>query len=209
MPSGAIRASRIECAAANTNLTTTQMAIKATVFKAALQIDDMDRHYYADHALTLARHPSETDERMMVRLLAFALFADDGLTFGKGISSNEEPDLWHKDLTGEIKCWIEVGLPDERVIRKAGGRADQVVVLSYGRAADIWWNENRGKLQRQNNLTVLKLPGETTLALAALANRTMQLQCTIQEGHIMMTSAAGMIEIEPQVLHGGLRPAGR
>ena len=185
------------------------MAIKATVFKATLQIADMDRHYYADHALTLARHPSETDERMMVRLLAFALFADDALAFGKGMSGDDEPDLWLKDLTGEIKRWIEVGLPDERVIRKACGRADRVVVLSYGRAADIWWNENRDKLQRQNNLTVLKLPSVTTLALAALASRTMQLQCTIQEGHIMMTSAAGMIEIEPQILHGGLGPADR
>jgi len=180
----------------------TQMAIKATVFKAALQIADMDRHYYADHTLTLARHPSETDERMMVRLLAFALYADAALSFGKGMSGDEEPDLWHKDLTGEIKRWIEVGLPDERVIRKAVGRADKVVVLIYGRAADIWWNENRNKLQRQHNLTVLKLTSITSLALAALASRTMQLQCTIQEGHIMMTSDAGMIEIEPQVLHG-------
>ncbi|MGC2048517.1 MAG: YaeQ family protein [Gallionella sp.] len=185
------------------------MAIKATVFKAVLRIADMDRHYYADHALTLARHPSETDERMMVRLLAFAMFADDGLIFGKGISSDEEPDLWHKDLTGAIKRWIEVGLPDERVVRKACGRAGEVVVLSYGRAADIWWNENRGKLQRQHNLTVLRLSGETTQALAALTGRTMQLQYSIQEGHIMLTSTARMIEIEPQILHGGLRPAGR
>ena len=183
------------------------MAIKATVFKAALQIADMDHHYYADHALTLARHPSETDERMMVRLLAFALYADAGLAFGKGISSDDEPDLWHKDLTGAIERWIEVGLPDERVIRKASGRADQVVVVSYGRAADIWWNESRDKLQRLNNLTVLKLASETTLALAALASRTMQLQCTIQEGHIMVTSDAGMIEIEPKVLQGDFRPA--
>lgn len=157
----------------------------------------------------MCREKDETDERMMVRLLAFALFADEALTFGKGMSSDDEPDLWHKDLTGEIKRWIEVGLPDERAIRKACGRADQVVVLSYGRAADIWWNENRDKLQRQNNLTVLKLPSITTLALAALASRTMQLQCTIQEGHIMMTSDAGMIEIEPQILHGCLGPADR
>jgi uncharacterized protein YaeQ len=178
------------------------MAIKATVFKAALQIADMDRHYYADHALTLARHPSETDERMMVRLFAFALYADDALAFGRGISGEDEPDLWHKDLTGAIKRWIVVGLPDERAIRKASGRADQVVVVSYGRAADIWWNQVNDKLQRLNNLTVLKLPMETTLALAALASRNMQLQCTIQEGHIMMTSDAGMIEIEPKVLQG-------
>ena len=179
------------------------MAIKATVFKAALQIADMDRHYYADHALTLARHPSETDERMMVRLFAFSLYADDALTFGKGMNSDDEPDLWHKDLTGAIKRWIEVGLPDERVIRKASGRADQVVVISYGRAADIWWNENRDKLQRLSNLTVLQLPSATTLALAALVSRSMQLQCSIQEGHIMLTSDAGMIEIEPKILYGG------
>jgi uncharacterized protein YaeQ len=178
------------------------MAIKATVFKATLQIADMDRHYYAGHSLTLARHPSETDERMMVRLLAYALYADYALTFGKGISSDDEPDLWQKDLTGAIERWIEVGLPDERIIRKACGRADQVVVISYGRAADIWWNDNRDKLQRLNNLTVFKLDSQTTLALAALASRTMQLQCTIQEGHIMMTSDAGMIEVEPKLLQG-------
>jgi uncharacterized protein YaeQ len=183
------------------------MAIKATVFKAALQISDMDRHYYAEHALTLARHPSETDERMMVRLLAFALYADDALVFGNGMSSGEEPDLWQKDLTGAIERWIEVGLPDERAIRKASGRADKVVVISYGRAAGIWWNENRDKLQRLNNLTVLNLPTETSLALAALASRNMQLQCAIQEGHIMMTSDAGMLEIEPKILHGSFRAA--
>jgi uncharacterized protein YaeQ len=179
------------------------MAVKATVFKAVLQIADLDRHYYADHVLTLARHPSETDERMMVRLLAYALYASEALTFGKGLSNDEEPDLWQKDLTGAIERWIEVGLPDERAIRKACGRAAQVVVISYGRAAPIWWNDNRDKLQRLDNLTVLNLAQETTLALAALASRTMQLQCTLQEGHVMVTSEAGMIAIEPATLHGG------
>ncbi len=178
------------------------MAINATIFKANLQIADMARHYYADHALTLARHPSETDERMMVRLLAFAMYANELLTFGRGISGDEEPDIAHNDLTGAIETWISVGLPDERLIRKASGRANQVVVISYGRSADIWWNENSKQLQRLKNLAVLKLHTQTTLALAALANRTMQLQCTIQEGHIMMTSDAGMIEIEPVVLQG-------
>lgn len=181
------------------------MAIKATVFKAALQVADMDKHYYADHALTLARHPSETDERMMVRLLAFALYADESLAFGKGLSSDEEPDLWQKDMTGAIKRWIDVGMPDERSIRKACGRAEQVVAVSYGRAANIWWNENRDKLQRLNNLTMLNLMPETTQALGALASRNMQLQCTINEGHIMMTSDAGMIEIELRVWHGCFR----
>lgn len=180
------------------------MAIKATVFKAALQIADMDRHYYADHMLTLARHPSETDERMMVRLLAFALFADEALLFGKGLSSDDEPDLWQKDLTGQIKRWIVVGLPDERSIRKACGRSERVVVVSYGRAADIWWRENAGNLIRQNNLAVFKLPTEATLALAGFASRTMQFQFSIQEGHVMVTCDAGMLTIEPQVLHDGV-----
>jgi len=177
------------------------MAIKATVFKVTLQIADMDRHYYAEHPLTLARHPSETDERMMVRLLAFSMFADEGMAFCKGLSSDDEPDLWQKDLTGEIKHWINVGLPDERVIRKACGRGDQVTVLIYGRSADIWWGENCDKLLKQRNLTILKLSVESSLALAALVSRNMQLQCTIQEGHIMMTSNTGMIEIAPQILH--------
>lgn len=178
------------------------MALKATVFKATLQIADMDRHYYADHALTLAQHPSETDERMMVRLLAFALYADEALAFGKGLSCDDEPDLWQKDLTGAIERWIMVGLPDERAVRKACGRADRVVVVSYGRSAPIWWDEQASKLKRLDNLTVINFPVEATLALAALVSRTMQLQCTIQEGQVMMTSDAGMAEIEPRVLHG-------
>src|SRR5690242_13559913 len=108
------------------------MALKSTIFKATLAVADLDRGYYAEHALTVARHPSETDERMMVRLLAFALHADERLEFGRGISSDDEPALWLKEYSGEIRLWIEVGLPDERLLRRAAGRADQVVVLAYG-----------------------------------------------------------------------------
>jgi uncharacterized protein YaeQ len=181
------------------------MAEKATVFKADLQIADMDRHYYRTHALTLARHPSETDERMMARLLAFALYASEALVFGKGISSGDEPALWQKDLTGVIERWIEVGQPDEREIRKACGRARHVVIISYGRPADLWWNQNRDKLQRLDNLTVLRLPPASTQALAAFASRNMHLQCTIQEGLVWITNEAGAVQIEPQAL---LRAAG-
>lgn len=184
------------------------MAIKATVFKATLQIADLDRYYYADHTLTIAQHPSETEERMMVRLTAFALYADEALTFGQGISNDDEPDLWHKDLTGAIERWIVVGLPDERAIRKACGRADKVVIISFGRAAEIWWNENRNKLTRLDNLTVLRLPVDVTQALTKLVNRTMQLQCTIQEGQMMITSEDGVVEIEPIIWHGKL-PSGQ
>jgi uncharacterized protein YaeQ len=174
------------------------MAIKATIFKADLQIADMDRNYYADHSLTLARHPSETDERMMVRLLAFALFAHEQLGFGKGLCVDDEPDLWRKDLTGAIELWIDVGLPDEKWTRKACGRAGQVAIVSYGgRQADIWWEQARSKLERQGNLRVINLPQAATQALAALANRTMRLQCSIQDGHVWITDGQDTVQVEP------------
>src|SRR5260221_12973898 len=135
------------------------MALKATIFKAELHIADMERGYYHDHALIVARHPSETDERMMVRLLAFALNADETLAFGAGLSTDDEPDLWRKDLTGSIKTWIDVGLPDEKRVRKACGRADEVFVYSYGgHAAQLWWQQVGDKLARSHKLTVIDLP---------------------------------------------------
>ncbi len=177
------------------------MALKATIFKTDLQVADMDRNHYADYSLTLARHPSETDERMMVRLLAFALHADDLLDFGKGLSTDEVPDLWLKDLTGAIQLWINVGQPDERWLRKAAGRARQVVVFCYGgRVADIWWEQNRATLERLQNLTVLKLLPESTQALAKLANRNMSLQCMMQDGEVLITGDGDPIRVEPIAL---------
>ncbi len=179
------------------------MAIKATIFKATLQIADMDRYYYADHALTLARHPSETDERLMVRLLAFALHAHEYLEFGQGMTADDEADLWQKDLTGSIELWIDVGIPDEKLIRKACGRANHVVVYCYGgRVADLWFAQNKSLFARQKNLTIINLPVASTQALANLAQRNMSLQCTIQEGNLMMTSDDGVVEIEPVIWHG-------
>ncbi|RJG07818.1 YaeQ family protein [Noviherbaspirillum cavernae] len=172
------------------------MALKATIFKADLQIADMDRHYYADHALTIARHPSETDERMMVRLLAFALHANDALAFGKGLSADDEPDLWQKDLTGAIDLWIDVGQPDEKSILKACGRSEQVIVYSYSATSGIWWNQIAGKVARARNLWVRNLPQDASLALAKLAQRTMRLQCTIQDGQVWLTDGAETVQIE-------------
>ena len=175
------------------------MALKSTIFKATLNLSDMDRGYYAEQALTLARHPSETDERMMVRLAAFALYADaeERLEFGKGLSSDDEPDLWQKDLTGAIERWIEVGLPDERRIRQACGRSAQVVVICYGHAAEVWWNQNKGKLERLSNLRVIRLPYEATQALAQLAERTMQLQCMVQDGQMTWSGGETLVQVEP------------
>lgn len=178
------------------------MALSATIFKATLHIADMERNYYQDHALTLARHPSETDERLMVRLLAFALNADEVLAFGAGLSTDDEPVLWRKDLTGNIELWIDVGLPDEKRLRKACGRADKVVVYSYGgRAAQLWWQQNESTLSRLEKLTVVDLAQPDTLAMAALAARNMDLQLTIQDGQIWVSNDQSSIQIEPQIRH--------
>ena len=176
------------------------MALKSTIFKAELQIADLERNYYQNHTLTIARHPSETDERMMVRVLAFAMHADSALTFGKGLSAEDEPDLWRKDLTGVIELWIEVGLPDEKRIRRACGRARQVVVVTYGgRVADMWWQQNKAALQRQDNLTVINLSPEDSRALAALAKRGMQLQCTLQDGELWLIVDGENTRITPEI----------
>jgi uncharacterized protein YaeQ len=178
------------------------MAIKATIFKANLQIADMERHYYQDHVLTLARHPSETDERMMVRLLAFALHAHEYLEFGEGMNNDEEADVWQKDLTGSIELWIDVGIPDEKLIRKACGRANQVVVYCYGgRVADMWFAKERAQFERQKNLTIINLPVESTRALAKLAQRNMNLQCTIQDGQVWLGDSEASVQVERVVLN--------
>ena len=183
------------------------MALKATIFKANLQLADMDRGVYADHALTLARHPSETDERMMVRLVAFALHVppnDDAgtLEFAKGLWDVDEPELWHRDLTGRIVHWIDVGQPDERRLLKASGRADRVTVVSHGQSTPIWWNGIASKVSRARNLAVWQFPAEPARELAALARRGMQLQVNVQDGSVSVRSDDGAVEFEPVLLSG-------
>ncbi|KEQ16268.1 YaeQ family protein [Endozoicomonas numazuensis] len=172
------------------------MALKATIFKTELHIADMDRHYYQNHSLTIARHPSETDERMMIRLLAFTLFADEQLSFTKGLSTDDEPDLWLKNYSDEIELWIDLGQPDEKRIRKACGRAHSVVLINYGgRTSDTWWDQMAGKLDRFQNLKVLNLEENSSKALAELAERNMQLSASIQDGHIMMSNERHSLDI--------------
>jgi uncharacterized protein YaeQ len=172
------------------------MALKATIYKADLQIADMDRNYYQDHALTLARHPSETDERMMIRLLAFAIHANEALTFTKGLFDTDEPDLWQKDLTGAIQLWIEVGQPDEKRLMKACGRSEQVIVYSYSATSHIWYKQIANKLERAKNLTVINIPADASMQLEQLAQRSMQLQCTIQDGQIYLTDSVNTVLVE-------------
>jgi uncharacterized protein YaeQ len=173
------------------------VALKSTICKATLRIANVDTHYYHEHALTLARHPSETDERMMLRILAFALHADEALQFGRGISTDDEPDLWQKDLTGAIARWIDVGQPEEKLIRRACGRAGEVFIYSYGgHDASKWWQRVGPGVGRRENLTVHHVSQATCKALAGVAERNMELQCTIQDGHAWMASDDVSFEVE-------------
>jgi uncharacterized protein YaeQ len=180
------------------------MAQGSTIYRADLAVSDLDRSVYAQHALKLARHPSETEERLMVRLLAFALHADEALAFGRGLSAEDEPDVIRRDPTGAIDLWIDVGLPDEKDVRKACGRARQVVVLAYGaRRVEAWWLDNASVFSRHSNLTVFTLTAAETAALQSIAARSMQLACTIQDGHVWLASDAVTVEISPTCRTGG------
>jgi uncharacterized protein YaeQ len=176
------------------------MALKATIYKADLQIADMDRNYYADHALTLARHPSETDERLMVRVLMYALHAQEGIAFTRGLSEADEPEIWVKDLTGQIKLWIDIGQPDEARLRKASGRAEQAVVVCHSSGCGLWWKSLESKLTRHKNLSVLQLSVASSQALAALATRTMRLQCLVQDGEVWMSNDTARVPVALTVL---------
>lgn len=181
------------------------MALKATIYKANLQIADMDRALYADHALTLALHPSETEERLMVRLLAFALQVpadnDQGaLLFARGLSDSDEPDLWQHALDGRLRHWMEVGLPDERRLTRACGRADKVSIYAYGSQAGAWWSAMAGRLAKLRNLFVWQLPVADSQALAALAARSMQLQLSVQDGQAWLVQGEHTAEVHPLAL---------
>ena len=175
------------------------MALKATIFKVDLQVSDMDRHYYENHPLTLAQHPSETDERLMIRVLTFALFAHERLEFTRGLSTIDEPDLWQKSLTGEIEHWIELGLPDAKRLGKACGRSQQVHVVTYaGRNASLWWEKIQPDLQRFKNLAVINIPAADVEVLTGLASRNLELQCMIQDGAVFLTCGETQLQIEPE-----------
>ncbi len=181
------------------------MALKSTIFKASLQIADIDHSYYADQALTLARHPSETDERMMVRLAALAREAhalegecggDGNWAFGAGLSNPDEPDVWLRDYTGRARIWIEVGQPEEKPLVRASSKADRVIVYAFHHAAEVWWKSMENKVSRLERLEVWRIPSSASLAMAALAQRSMHLQATIQEGLLTLGDSANSIDVE-------------
>lgn len=162
------------------------MAPKSTIYKAELDVVDIDRNYYATHSLSLACHPSETETRMMIGLLAFALNAHERLAFSRGLAETEEPDLWQRDLSGELELWIELGHPDEKRLAKACGRSRSVLVYTYSASPELWWEPIAGRLSRFQNLGIRRLDPAETKSLGAFVQRSMSLSCTIQEGEVWL-----------------------
>ena len=174
------------------------MAQKSTIYKVELSVSDMDRNYYETHKLTVAKHPSETDERLMVRLLGFALNAHEQLEMTKGISTDDEPDIWQKSLSGELELWVALGLPSEKVVRQSCGKSKAVVVYCYGgRTADMWWEKIKNSTTRFDNLQVTNLAETDTRALAELASRSMKLQVNIQDGEVMISVDDQIVYVTP------------
>jgi len=174
------------------------MAQKSTIYKVELTVSDMDRHYYETHKLTVAKHPSETDERLMVRLLAFALNAHEQLEMTKGLSTDDEPDIWQKSLSGELELWVALGLPSEKIVRQSCAKSNKVIVYSYGgRTAEMWWDKIKNSTTRFDNLQVINLSEQDTRALEGLANRSMKLQVNIQDGEVMVSVDESAVYVSP------------
>lgn len=179
------------------------MAKNATIYKIELSISDMDRHYYETHKLTVAKHPSETIERLMVRIVAFALNAHEHLEMTKGLSTDDEPDIWQKTLSGEIAVWVALGLPSEKVMRQSSSKAAKVIVYPYGgKVAEVWWDKVKNGVTRFNNLQVINFTEDDTIALAQLANRAMKFQVNIQDGDVMVSVDDSIVYITPDIWRG-------
>ena len=174
------------------------MAQKATIYKVELSVSNMDRHYYETHKLTVAKHPSETDERMMVRILAYALNADEQLEMTRGLSTDDEPDIWQKSLSGELELWVALGLPSDKIVRQSCGKANEVIIYSYGgRTAEMWWEKIKNSTTRFDNLRVVNFSEKDTADLAKLADRSMQLQVNIQDGEVMVSVGDSIVYVTP------------
>ena len=174
------------------------MARQATIYKVKLSVSNMNRHYYETHSLTVAKHPSETDERLMLRILAFAMNANEQLEFTKGLSTGDEPDIWQKNLNGELELWVELGLPGEKVVRQSCSKANKVVIYCYGGStANVWWGKIKNNIARFDNLQVINFSKKNTNELANKVSRSMQLQVNIQDDDVMVCIDDSIIYVTP------------
>jgi len=172
------------------------MALKATINKATIHLSDMDRNYYDTLQLTIAQHPSETDQRLMIRLIAYILNAHENLEFGKGVSDEDEAALWQINYSEVIELWIELGQLDEKRIKKACNRSQKVKLYCYGSSVDTWWSQSASKMRQFSKLSIEQFSEETSLALAKLISRSMEFQCSIQDNQLWLTSGDETLLIE-------------
>ena len=170
------------------------MALKPTIHKFNIALSDLDRDYYDTLNLTVARHPSETMERMMVRVLAYCINASPHLAFTKGVSAIDEPDLWEHSLDGDLKLWIDVGEPSVERVKKASHIARQVKVYSFNSKSDVWWKQSQGALSRLS-ASVQQFRWKEIQSLAALVQRTMDCSVTIADGSAFVGAELGECEI--------------
>lgn len=170
------------------------MATKPTIYKLKISLSDLNRNYYDTLSLTLAQHPSETLERMMVRTLAYCINAEEYLTFAKGLNSDDEPDIWAKTLDDQISLWIDVGEPSLERIKKASRQAHALKIYCFNSKADVWWTQAQAKISRIN-ASIIQFQWEEIQALAAMVERTMEISVTITGDSAYVATERGECEI--------------
>jgi len=176
------------------------MALKATIYKANIELADMDRNYYDSLQLTIAQHPSENAQRLMVRLIAYLLNAHPDLQFGKGVSDEDEAAIWQINYSDEIELWIELGQLDEKRLKKASNQAKAVKLYCYGSSVNTWWTQTQASLSKYPKLSIEQFSPETCDALVKLLSRNMEFQCSIQDGQLWLTSGEDTLLIETTTL---------
>lgn len=159
------------------------MAMNSTIYRVAYSINQMDKSYFETFDLRVARHPSENEDRMMARLVAFGLWAEEGLTFTKGLCSDKEPEIWSHNYDGSIRCWIELGEPDVKRLTRACKHAEHVHVLVYGEnSVDGWWTKVKPLLHRFKNLEIVRLDPACLEVLERQCTRRMDLSLFVSDG---------------------------
>ncbi len=176
------------------------MALKSTIYKVNVELANMDQHYYDSLQLTIARHPSETEQRLIIRIICYILNAHPDLKFGKGISNEEEATIWQINYSNEIDLWIELGQLDEKRLKKACNKAKKVKLYCYGTSTDIWWSQIKSKVNKLDYLSVEKFDHSITDSLIKLISKTMEFQCSIQDGQLWLSSENETLLIETEKL---------
>lgn len=177
------------------------MAQQATPYKVELNLTDLDRNVYENQRFTVARHPSETEERLAVRLIAYALWYDEHLAFGRGLSDVDEPALWQKSLDDRVLHWIEVGQPDAERITWCSRRTERFSLVAYGNLR-VWQNKVLDGVRSLKNLNVVGVGQEALEELARDLPRSIEWSVMISDGQLYITDERGQHEIPLEWLHG-------